>query len=100
MTDQYLVECLTKENPWVKSVYEATSGYIHLSKAHIYNTHSPTSESNTFEVAIGKHDEFITDDIRIEACLAMREITEKLIWHLNGWLQTKDHTHPLSPKRH
>src|ERR1035438_1762093 len=47
---------------------EATSGYIHLSKAHIYNTYSPNSKSNQWEVAIGKKDEFIPDDIRIEGC--------------------------------
>jgi hypothetical protein len=99
MTDQYLVDCLAKESPWIKSVYEATSGYIHLSKAHIYNAHKPNSESETWQITIGKEDEFIPDDIRIEGCQAMKAITEKLIWYLNGWQQTKNGTHKLSRKR-
>jgi hypothetical protein len=99
MTDQYLVDCLAKENPWVKSVYEATSGYIHLSKTHIYNAHAPNSKPNEWQVAIGKEDEFIPDDIRIESCLAMKAITKKIIWYLDGWQQTKSGTHELSPKK-
>jgi hypothetical protein len=99
MTDQYLVDCLAKENPWVKSAYEATSGYIHLSKAHIYNAHLPNPKSEKWEIAIGKEDEFIPDDVRIEGCLAMRAITKKLIWYLNGWQQTKNGTHELSRKK-
>jgi len=99
MTDQYLVECLAKESPWVKGVYDATSGYIHLSKAHIYNAHKPSSQPDTWEIVIGKEDEFIPDDVRIEGCLAMKAITEKLIWYLNGWQQTKNGTHKLSRKK-
>jgi hypothetical protein len=80
MTDQYLVDCLAKENPWVKSVYEATSGHIHSAKTHIYYAHAPNSKPNEWQVAIGKKDEFIPDDIRIESCLAMKAITKKIIW--------------------
>jgi len=30
MTDQYLVSCLSGQNPWIRRVYNATSGYVHL----------------------------------------------------------------------
>lgn len=35
MTDKYLVDRLAKQDPWIKRVYDATSGYIHFSDRHI-----------------------------------------------------------------
>jgi hypothetical protein len=99
MTDSYLVSLLSRESPWVKTVYEATSGYIHLSKAHIYNANQIDFQSKKGEIAVGKRDSFIPDSIRSEACDAMKAITEKILWFLHGWHQTKAGIHPKSPKR-
>lgn len=35
LTDKYLRERLIPKNPWISSVYEETSGYIHFSDRHI-----------------------------------------------------------------
>jgi hypothetical protein len=99
MTDAYLVSLLARENPWVKTVYEATSGYVHLSKAHIYNAHQIDFQSKKGEIVVGKQDSFIPDSVRTEACDAMKAITEKILWFLHGWHQTKAGIHPKSRKR-
>ncbi len=36
LTDAYLVSEAEKLYPWLKSVYEETSGFIHLSDTHLY----------------------------------------------------------------
>ncbi len=36
MTDRYLVESLGKKYVWMPRVYDATSGFIHLSEKHIF----------------------------------------------------------------
>jgi hypothetical protein len=97
LTDRYLVECLGKDEPWVERVYEATSGFIHLSKAHVFQTHHPTKESGKWQIVIGPEDEFIIDELRIEACLAMQAITNKILWYLDSWRQTKENPPGRNP---
>ena len=38
MTDNYLQDALGSEYSWLKETYQNTSGYIHLSEKHFYNT--------------------------------------------------------------
>jgi hypothetical protein len=98
MTDRFLVECLGTQEPWVIRVYEATSGFIHLSKAHIFQAHHPTTEAGKWQIAIGEEDDFIPDSLRVEACLAMQAITNKILWFLDGWRQTKENPPGLKAK--
>ena len=37
MTDRYLLTQLAREYPWVESVYERTSDYVHFSATHIFS---------------------------------------------------------------
>lgn len=93
MTDRHLVDKLSKEFKWIKPVYEKSSGYVHLSNEHIYNSMSTSSdgETRTFNFIIGDTDsEFVKDELIINAIDAMTEITKILLKHLHGWAWTKD----------
>jgi hypothetical protein len=90
MTDQYLVSCLSAQNPWIRRVYEATSGYIHLSRKHIFNALNPGDATGPGSMALSKEDEFIPDSARVEACAAMEAITDLILHYLDSWRAVKD----------
>ena len=93
MLDYYLVDSLSKELPWVKSVYEATSGFIHFSEKHIYCSHGSAIEANrSFTMHISGKDISIPDTARLEAIAAMIEITNQVLRYVYGWAHTKDIT--------
>ena len=90
LTDQYLVSSLSAKNPWIARVYKATSGYVHLSSKHIFNALQRDHETGRGSVAISKEDEFIPDEAREEACLAMQAITNLILHYLDSWRQVKE----------
>lgn len=91
MTDSYLVKMLSKEEPWVIKVYKQSSGYIHLSDKHIFNSmsSSPNGE-RSMELRIGQEDAFVSDDLYLEAIAAFKAATELFLRYIHGWAFTKD----------
>lgn len=92
MTDRYLVDKLTGEYPWVSSVYDATSGYIHLSQKHYHSsTRKKVGGKNerTIESVISKDDLFIPYRLKVEAAEAMLDITGRIYEYVFGWTDTK-----------
>lgn len=89
MTDKYLVELLSKDEPWVLRVYNATSGYIHLSEKHIFNTLYPPERPDTITIELSAQSGPVGDASKIEAALAMTAITRLLQRYLEGWCRTK-----------
>lgn len=93
MTDKYLVEQLSKEHPWMTEVYEKTSGYVHLSNTHIFNSSRLKDlEKRTIAFSISKQDRWLTDDEKLEATNCMLEISQILFDYLYGWNHTKRQT--------
>lgn len=90
MTDAYLVSVLSKEEPWISKVYEATSGYIHLSEKHIFNTLSLSEEPNTLRIEISPKSGPVRDESKLEAVMAMMAINRLLLRYLAGWHRTKE----------
>ncbi|MBF9252430.1 hypothetical protein I2I11_03915 [Pontibacter sp. 172403-2] len=74
MTDMYLKTKLSQIHPWVEKVYEETSGYIHLSNKHVFNS-SILKDESTSAFSISSEDLFVSDKLRIEATELMIEIT-------------------------
>jgi GNAT superfamily N-acetyltransferase len=52
MTDTYLLSVLTADYPWLTSVYENTSGYIHLSDKHFFNCVTDVGEQRQLDIKI------------------------------------------------
>jgi hypothetical protein len=91
MRDQYLVNKLTEEYPWVKSVYEETSGYVHLSNKHIFNAHRAGKDEGIIEGKIAEGDSYVKEDLYLEAIAAFKAITDILFDYVYGWAYTKAH---------
>jgi hypothetical protein len=90
MTDRYLVDKLSEQHPEMKSVYEHTSGYIHLSEKHIFNSLGKPEASGRFTMKVSSTDDFIKEADYLEALRAFFEITGILFSYMKGWSLTKD----------
>lgn len=90
LTDAHLVEKFKEIEPRVEALYKETSGYIHFSEKHIFNTISIDNGERTLRAYISEKDEFITNQLRLEAIAAMIAITKLLLWQLDSWTFTKN----------
>ena len=90
LTDARLVEKFKEIDPRVEKLYKETSGYIHLSEKHIYDTISVDGKDGLIRAYISEKDEFITDNARLEVIAAMIGITKLLLWQLDSWTFTKN----------
>jgi hypothetical protein len=96
MLDFYLVEKLTKDIPWVKSVYDKTCGYIHFSESHFHKVMLSTSDNGEFSMGIGSQAREVPESTYIEAVDAFNSATLEISKYVYGWLKTKDGSVDLS----
>lgn len=80
LLDGYLVEKLSEAHPWVKLVYERTSGMVHLSGTHIHHMFdfagaSENSGTAKIDLIIGAINPTIPDELHEEVAEAFRHIT-------------------------
>ena len=90
LTDSYLVKSLSKEKPWVRRVYEASSGYIHLSDKHVFNAMQASSKDGTINMKISETDYYVSEELYLEAVAAFKAATDLLLEFMYGWGWTKD----------
>lgn len=89
MTDSYLAKRLSEEYPWITSVYENTSGWIHLSKKHMFNTVSSVDSQEGVVAYKASSVDTVSKEHIIEAIECMKEITGIICEFLEGWNATK-----------
>lgn len=95
MTDRYLCDTFAeKENlAWIKTVYEHTSGYIHLSNKHVFALFTGTEESNgnkAFGLFCGDSGKTtIPEEFKLETIECMEHITQLVLKYVHGWVETK-----------
>jgi hypothetical protein len=91
MTDRYLLERLAVQYPWLTSVYEHSSGYVHLSEKHIFNTLRIKSDSERIvEMKISERDEVVPERFYFEVIEAFSEATKLVLAMVFAWATTKD----------
>lgn len=91
MTDRFLVEEFAREHPWIESVYENTSGYVHLSDKHLYaNVRDMDDVSKTITFTVSATDEHLPEEIKVEAIMAFAEITKLVLHRAYSWRYTKE----------
>lgn len=94
MTDKYLVESLGQRYEWMPRVYEATSGFIHLSDRHIFATwqagDSAKDEKGDLGLIVGTSDEHFHEALWIEMAAGFLACTDVLVEYLKGWIFTKE----------
>jgi hypothetical protein len=91
MTDAYLQDLLENEYSWLKEVYKKTSGYIHLSESHFYNTlrSKKNGQKGTVEIYIGPDDKMVNDLEYEQATEDMINATHALLTFLVNWAKKK-----------
>jgi len=80
LMDGYLIEKLSEKHPWVKIVYERTSGMVHLSGTHIHHAldyEGSAEENGTLKVdlIIGAINPTIPNELHEEVAEAFRHAT-------------------------
>ena len=90
LSDRYLSEKLNEDFPWVKRVYQSTSGYIHLSGTHIHHTMSLADGDLAVGVKLSPKDRDLPDELYIETIEAFIESIKILLKYIDGWIFTKE----------
>jgi len=90
LTDKLLVERLAKKFPWIPTVYEQTSGYIHLSGRHMWQTFGKIEEEGrTVQFTISDDDVPRPASDYVEILGAFNETTEIVFDLLISWLDAQ-----------
>ncbi|EOR96317.1 hypothetical protein ADIARSV_0552 [Arcticibacter svalbardensis MN12-7] len=90
MSDRHLKEKASEDYPWITDVYEATSGFIHFSEKHIRNaTKLSSAEENSLTTFIGKVDNQVSYQSKLEATIGMIEISNCIAKQVYGYIETK-----------
>lgn len=87
MVDAYLKQKATELYPWMKDVYEETSGFVHFSNKHINNAISVDEEMLT--TFLGKIDNNVSNKVKLEATMCMIETCNAIADLIFGWIDTK-----------
>lgn len=96
LTDAYLLSSfiadtrLDIDRSWLRSVYDQTSGYVHLSEKHMFNC-LKAGDAGTLQMKISEVDEYVPDGIYAEAIDAMIEATRLTIKIVFYWAHQKTH---------
>lgn len=99
MTDRYLRNLLAnsddfnkKEYAWVEAVYKNTSGYIHLSDKHFFNTIHPSDQLDDSDgyIEISPKDVNISDELYLDAISAFRASTQIIARFVDRWIFAKE----------
>jgi hypothetical protein len=94
MRDTYLKQLVAQDFPWVSTVYERTSGFIHFSRRHILFSTVADAQTLTAQHSVSREDRFVRDESRLEATEAMSAITECIIAYIGWWTATKTGERP------
>jgi len=100
MTDYYLRKKMSEEYPWISSVYEKTSSYVHFSDKHIRNAvRMASGEENVLEFSISLGDKHIPDDLYVELMEAFIATTDVFFEYIDGWIYTKNNPEEVAEKK-
>ncbi len=90
MRDWYLASKLTEHHPWVKNVYDETSGFVHFSHKHFYNSSRLADGGRLqFLMPFEPHDAFVSAEDFEEATFVFNEATKLLLDLMRDWVLNK-----------
>lgn len=88
MTDRHLVDLMSESIPQIRQNYEVCCIYVHLSDRHIYHA-VQIAEEGALSIEIGGEERFVSDELRLNASMAMVTISHELLRFVYGWAYTK-----------
>jgi hypothetical protein len=89
LTDTYLHTELSKQFPWVTSVYEQSSGFVHLSEKHFFATFKNMSKDRTANLVLSDEDDHVTDVSKNKTTIAMLAVNKLIFEICENWLSLK-----------
>ena len=90
MTDRHLVGKISKFDERFESIYDTTSGYVHLSDKHIFAPVVTKGDDGTFTMMLNGKPSFGTDDERWHELMgAFIWITRNILHLVDSWNKTK-----------
>lgn len=85
LQDRVLVEDLSKQQPWISSVYERSSGSIHLSRRHIMLAMTDVADDGTLSLQMGPSDKGVRPEYYVELGQAFIHTTKLAIEMIEMW---------------
>ncbi len=90
LQDAYLVKVRSADYPWLPTVYETLSGYVHFSGSHIFDSiASVNDEDRSVSFEITETDLNFPESSWVEILECFRDATEMLAKYLHGYGLTK-----------
>lgn len=92
MQDSYLVKKLGEKYEWVPQVYKNTSGYIHFSEQHVFNSiYTFNDQKSKIEIEISDTDYKFPESSWIEIIDCATECLDIIGHYLKGYKLTKNY---------
>lgn len=87
LTDKFLCNKIALQHPWINSLYDKASGYIHLSEEHVLTALSsnPTDEDR-FTLYIGDYDPFVSPETYLRVISDFAQATELFFAIVVSWV--------------
>lgn len=91
LTDQYLIQCLSKIFPWASDVYDRTSAAVHFSEQQLFSASEVTKDENGgyINLIITQFDTKYPEASWIEIAACFTELTEFFIHVLDQYSSSK-----------
>ena len=90
MNDRYLVDSLCEECPELKSIYERTCSYVHLSDQHFFTAIEKIGDDKIVDIKANDSSDNIPAKTYLEICSAFFQISGIIMSYVKGWTITKD----------
>jgi hypothetical protein len=88
--DSHLVSTLNLELPWVESMYETLSGWIHFSESHVVSATCPGTSENSIVIGIGSFEKDVPESLFNEACDAIDAVHDATAALLEGYFRRQE----------
>jgi hypothetical protein len=100
LTDSYLKQLLSAHEPWIDPVYKETSGFIHLSEKHIFNSLTLTNvETREILMKISDSDEFVPEEAYLEAVDVFTGTTKLALTFALAWAAQRNRPQLENPSQ-
>lgn len=83
--DSNLVSSIKTELPWVESMYNTLSGWVHLSESHVFSAATAGSRERSIVIGVGSFESELPDSLFDEACDAVDAVHAATATLISGY---------------
>jgi hypothetical protein len=89
MTDKYLCNRMATYEPWISSLYEETSAFIHLSDKHLHAALAPGMEPKEFKCILQDEESDVPDWAYSDAIISFVKVTNLFLEVVTHYTEQK-----------